>query len=219
MSSTDRSALDPPYARIMPVMAFLANPILQTLRARAVQRLGLQPGDSVIDAGCGMGSNFPFLCAAVGPAGRVVGVDISPYLAAKARQFVLKRKWPNVEVIVAAAHAVELADQYDGLLLFAVHEVLTSPAALDNLLSHVKEGAGVVTFGSKQTQTFPGALLNPVWRRASRTWLAGAAPMDAQPWRALAQRIQVQRVEEYLFGAFYLVSGVVASSSPIPSAG
>ncbi len=46
--------------------------------AKAVDRLSLQPGDHVLEIGCGTGRNLPFLSAAVGPQGRVYGVDLSP---------------------------------------------------------------------------------------------------------------------------------------------
>ncbi|HEX6288207.1 MAG TPA: methyltransferase domain-containing protein [Herpetosiphonaceae bacterium] len=210
MKPEDRRSHNPPYARLIPLMLPVANPLFRPLRLRAVQRLALHPGAHVLDVGCGAGSSFSYLRAAVGPDGRVVGVDISPYLAAKARQVIDRQGWHNVQVIVAAADAVQVVDRFDGVLLFAAHEVLTAPAALDNLLAQVNDHARVVAFGAKQVPTLPGALLNPAWRLASRTWLAGAAPIDAQPWRILAQRITSLDVEEYGFGVFYLVSGTVS---------
>jgi hypothetical protein len=39
--------------------------------------------------------------------------------------------------------------KFDGLLLFAAHEVLTSPEALDHLLAHLKKGGRIVAFGAK----------------------------------------------------------------------
>jgi SAM-dependent methyltransferase len=44
----------------------------------AVARLGLRAGDRVLDAGCGTGRALPPLRAAVGPAGVVVGADLTP---------------------------------------------------------------------------------------------------------------------------------------------
>jgi len=38
-------------------------------RVRAVQALGLRPGDSVIDIACGIGLNFPVIEQVIGPAG------------------------------------------------------------------------------------------------------------------------------------------------------
>ncbi|MFJ3718678.1 methyltransferase domain-containing protein [Streptomyces sp. NPDC090057] len=46
--------------------------------AAAVAEMGLRPGDRVLDAGCGTGRALPPLRAAVGPAGVVVGVDLTP---------------------------------------------------------------------------------------------------------------------------------------------
>ncbi|MFF0461409.1 class I SAM-dependent methyltransferase [Streptomyces mexicanus] len=46
--------------------------------AAAVTALGLRPGDRVLDAGCGTGRALPALRAAVGAAGVVVGVDLTP---------------------------------------------------------------------------------------------------------------------------------------------
>jgi demethylmenaquinone methyltransferase/2-methoxy-6-polyprenyl-1,4-benzoquinol methylase len=44
------------------------------LRRLTVQQLRLRGGATVLDVGCGTGASFPFLVAAVGPAGRIVGV-------------------------------------------------------------------------------------------------------------------------------------------------
>ncbi|WP_418960928.1 class I SAM-dependent methyltransferase [Streptomyces tritici] len=46
--------------------------------AAAVAELGLRPGDSVLDAGCGTGRALPPLRAAVGPSGTVIGADLTP---------------------------------------------------------------------------------------------------------------------------------------------
>jgi len=51
--------------------------------------LGVRPGDTVLDAGCGTGVLFPFLLPLVGPGGKVVGVDVSAAMIDEAR-----RKFP-----------------------------------------------------------------------------------------------------------------------------
>ncbi|MDF6017115.1 methyltransferase domain-containing protein [Streptomyces sp. JH34] len=45
--------------------------------AAAVQELGLRPGHSVLDAGCGTGRALPALRGAVGPGGTVIGADLT----------------------------------------------------------------------------------------------------------------------------------------------
>src|ERR1700733_9954771 len=46
-------------------------------RLRTVQALGLRPGASVVDVACGTGLNFSLLQEAIGPQGRIVGVDLT----------------------------------------------------------------------------------------------------------------------------------------------
>ncbi|MGA5421221.1 class I SAM-dependent methyltransferase [Streptomyces lavendulocolor] len=46
--------------------------------AAAVAAMGLRPGGAVLDAGCGTGRALPYLRAAVGADGTVVGLDLTP---------------------------------------------------------------------------------------------------------------------------------------------
>jgi ubiquinone/menaquinone biosynthesis C-methylase UbiE len=56
------------------------------LRSRAVSRLGLRPGDTVLDIGCGTGLTFHLLEARIGQRGRLVGIDLSPEMLDRARE-------------------------------------------------------------------------------------------------------------------------------------
>jgi ubiquinone/menaquinone biosynthesis C-methylase UbiE len=60
--------------------------LVERYRRRAIERPWLEPGDSVLDVACGTGANFPLLLDHVGPAGRVVGVDLSPDVLAIAME-------------------------------------------------------------------------------------------------------------------------------------
>ncbi|MEV6583495.1 methyltransferase domain-containing protein [Streptomyces sp. NPDC051582] len=53
---------------------------------KAVAEFGLRPGDRVLDAGCGTGRALTALRAAVGPAGTVLGADLTPQMLAAARR-------------------------------------------------------------------------------------------------------------------------------------
>ncbi|WP_329139621.1 class I SAM-dependent methyltransferase [Streptomyces sp. NBC_01476] len=52
--------------------------------AAAVGELGLRPGDRALDAGCGTARALPPLRTVVGPAGTVVGVDLTPEMLREA---------------------------------------------------------------------------------------------------------------------------------------
>jgi len=53
--------------------------------AAAVAEVGLRPGQTALDVGCGTGRALPHLRAAVGPSGHVLGVDLTPEMLATAR--------------------------------------------------------------------------------------------------------------------------------------
>jgi SAM-dependent methyltransferase len=52
--------------------------------AQAVAELGLANAATVLDAGCGTGRALPALRAAVGPSGRVIGIDLTVEMVAEA---------------------------------------------------------------------------------------------------------------------------------------
>ena len=53
--------------------------------AAAVAELGLRPGQTALDAGCGTGRALPHLRATVGQTGHVLGFDLTPEMLAAAR--------------------------------------------------------------------------------------------------------------------------------------
>ena len=53
-------------------------PWFQPIALRLVTELAVQPGERVLDIGCGRGAALFPLAEAAGPAGSVVGIDLSP---------------------------------------------------------------------------------------------------------------------------------------------
>ncbi|MHC1559885.1 class I SAM-dependent methyltransferase [Actinomycetospora sp. C-140] len=74
----------------------------------ALTHLALGPGAAVLDLGCGSGAALPTLSAAVGPAGRVVGIDNSPKMLARAEAVVRGHGLENVELRHADATRAEI---------------------------------------------------------------------------------------------------------------
>ena len=93
------------------------------------------------------------------------------------------------------------------ILLFAAHEVLTSHVALDHLFGHLKALGGVAAFGAKLTAQPLGWLTNPFFRVISKAWLPHSPPIDTQPWRLLDVHLEQIRIEAYMGGVMYIVSG------------
>jgi demethylmenaquinone methyltransferase/2-methoxy-6-polyprenyl-1,4-benzoquinol methylase len=72
-------------------------------RRRAVQALRLRPGDTVIEIACGTGLNFPLIERAIGPDGRIIGVDLTDAMLAQARHRIEANGWSNVSLVHADA--------------------------------------------------------------------------------------------------------------------
>jgi len=108
-------------------------------REATLQRLNLKPGERVIDIGCGPGFLCESIAAAVGPTGRVVGVDISDDLI----DFATKHKKSDIiEYRSGDATALPLEPaQFDIAVSTQVIEyVADADAALQEIARVVRPG-------------------------------------------------------------------------------
>src|ERR1700742_4876533 len=95
----------------------------EPVRRRSVEWLDPRPGQTILDVGCGTGLRLPLLAAALGPKGRVVGLEQSPEMIGLARARVAAAGWRNVTLIEAPIEAAHLRCAADGALLHFVHDI------------------------------------------------------------------------------------------------
>ena len=76
---------------------------------RALRRVGVGPGWTVIDCGCGPIGGLAILAEMVGPAGRVVGVDFSEPTIQYARSVMAALGLENVELVAGDIHELDAA--------------------------------------------------------------------------------------------------------------
>jgi ubiquinone/menaquinone biosynthesis C-methylase UbiE len=70
----------------------------------------IAPGATVADIGCGPGALFPAVMDAIGPGGRLIGVDENAKTVAAAQAMIDANAWPNATVQVGRAEATGLPD-------------------------------------------------------------------------------------------------------------
>jgi len=70
----------------------------------------LRPGETVVDLGCGGGLDVFLAAVKVGPAGRAIGIDMTPEMIERARRSAAKQGAGNVEFHLAAIDRLPLAD-------------------------------------------------------------------------------------------------------------
>ncbi|NSC25150.1 methyltransferase domain-containing protein [Streptomyces albus subsp. chlorinus] len=75
--------------------------------AAAIAEVGLRPGETVLDAGCGTGRALPLLRTAVGPDGTVLGADLTP---AMLRQVVTAGRARSASLLLTDVARLPLRD-------------------------------------------------------------------------------------------------------------
>ena len=202
----DREAALAQYRRRAPLYDFelLA---FEPVRQRAIEALALAPGDCVLDVGCGTGLSLPALAAAVGPGGRVIGIEQSPEMVALARRRVATARLPCVELIEAPAESARWHGRADAALFVFTHDVLLREDAVSNVVGHLRRGARVVAAGLQWA---------PVWALPVNLFVFGAALYSVttlaaldRPWQRLLPHLDDFEVGTMLAGGVYLASGRV----------
>ena len=171
----------------------------------AVGRLELEPGQVVLDVACGTGLAFEAIQQRIGPGGRLIGLDLSPEMLAHARERSENAGWDNVTLVESAAEDAHVPGEPDAILFSFAHDVLRSPAALDNLLGSARPGARGVAAGGKWPPRWAGPVHAYVRFQAPHfvTTLEG---FD-RPWTLLAERLSGLQVEERSLGGAYVAWG------------
>jgi ubiquinone/menaquinone biosynthesis C-methylase UbiE len=121
-------------------------------RERVVQLAGLGTGESVLDVGCGTGTLAIAAKRRVGPIGRVIGIDASPEMTARARAKAAKAAF-DIHFRTAIAEALPFSDAtFDAVLSTTVLHCLPGHArrqCISEMVRVLKPGGRllVVDFG------------------------------------------------------------------------
>ncbi len=209
--SPDRSAALAQYRRRARLYDLELAPF-EPFRRRAIVELDLQPGDTVLDIGCGTGLSFTLLETAIGAQGRIVGIDQSPDMLALAGQRVDRMKWHNVTLVCSPVEEAQMPPNADAALFHFTHDILRRPEAVGAVVAHLRPGARVVAVGLKWADPW-GPLVWPtnllVWSAAlySVTSIEG---LEA-PWSHLAAQVAGLDVQTALMGSVYIARGELPS--------
>ncbi len=182
------------------------------LRRRTVARLALRPGDTVLDVACGTGLSFGLLQQGVGADGRIIGVELSPDMLAKAQARCESEGWHNVALIEAAMESAEIPRAVDAILFNFTHDVLRSPAALARIFAAARPGARVAVAGMKLAPWWL-APLNLVVRAKARPYMTTFEGLE-RPWNLLQEYLERFEWEPVMFGTGYIGWGVAGNGAP-----
>jgi ubiquinone/menaquinone biosynthesis C-methylase UbiE len=183
---------------------------IELLRALAIEKLALTPGETVIDVACGTGVTTATLARAVGGAGCVVGIELSPQMAALARQRLDAAGLVQARIEVAAVHQARVVERADAFLFSFTHDVLQQSEALDALVRMAKPGARYAVLGMRTLPWWRGWPVNlfVMWR--ARHYLTTFHGLAA-PWvRLEAVSREFKLVGTWHAGTTYMALGTFA---------
>jgi demethylmenaquinone methyltransferase/2-methoxy-6-polyprenyl-1,4-benzoquinol methylase len=185
-------------------------------RIVGIELLDLRQGDTVLDVGCGTGLNFRTLVEAVGPTGRVIGLDRSAAMLNMAKRRVAANSWSNVKTVHADAtdfSALDVGvDHVDAVIAtYALSVIREWPAAWERMITMLRPGgrAGIVDM---QLPTGTSTWLGPFARLACAI---GGSDIHAHPWTAI--RSSGRDHSEVTMRGGHIVAAAATMSSPMPA--
>ena len=107
----------------------------------AMDALGIEPGERILEIGCGPGATAIKLADRVGPSGEIVAVDISPAMIAAAIRRATASGVTNVRFEAADAQTGDLGGPFDAAYSrFGVMFFVDPPAAFANIGRALRAG-------------------------------------------------------------------------------
>ncbi|HEX6387035.1 MAG TPA: HAD-IC family P-type ATPase [Anaerolineae bacterium] len=131
------------------------------VRKHAIKALHLQPGDTVIDLFCGTGVNFEPVLEQIGGRGRLIGIDGSAGMLARAQKRIQKAGWSAEQITLLKKDLLNLAPNFlSGILPQRVVPKVLITLAL-GVFPNYEEVFYQYFFGDAYRDTFcyPGGLL------------------------------------------------------------
>jgi demethylmenaquinone methyltransferase/2-methoxy-6-polyprenyl-1,4-benzoquinol methylase len=165
----------------------------------------------VIDIACGTGLNFPLIEKAIGPGGRIVGVDLTDAMLARARQRIAANGWGNVTLVQADAADFEFPAEVNAILsTYALTQVPDRAAVIAHGAAALSAGGRLAVLDLK----VPGG--TPPWLAQFGTAMVQrlASADDwimRRPWEAIREAMEKELADlswsELFFGTAFLAVG------------
>jgi ubiquinone/menaquinone biosynthesis C-methylase UbiE len=150
-----------------------------------LDRIGVAPGWSCLDLGCGPRGITDLLSTRVGPTGRVVGLDADAVFLDYARQHANSRGFANVEYVTGDVfHATLPAGTFDLVHTRFVASTIGNAEELLEECARLTRPGGCVAFQEADLSTLNCYPSHPAWDRLKRAFTEVFPHIAGRPWSA-----------------------------------
>jgi SAM-dependent methyltransferase len=138
----------------------------------------LQPGETVLDLGSGGGIDCFLAAKAVGDEGRVIGVDMTPEMISKSREYAEKSKMSNVEFRLGEIEHIPAADSSVDVIMSncVINLSPEKPGVFKEAFRVLKKGGRLAISDIVATTELPAEVKENMELHAG--CIAGAAQID-----------------------------------------
>ena len=185
--------------------------------ACAVDAAGIEPGDTVVDLACGTGLTFDRILERTGPAGRLIGVDLTAAMLAQAETRVERHGWKNVELVHCDAAefrfppGVRRIVSTAGLTLVPEYDRIVADAA-----RALGPGGRFVVYDFKIPEDWPEWRIELQMRIRARFGQTRDL-QERRPWESVARYFPIHSMEELYSGLAFLAIGEIPSPDDLPA--
>ena len=177
-------------------------------RRMAVKALNLHRGDTVVEIGCGTGLNFSLLRRAVGPSGKIIGVDLTDAMLAQARRRVEDEGWANVELVQSDAAQYQFPTDVSGIMSsFAITLVPEFDQVIRNGCKALSPGKRWVVLDFKLPTQPLLRLFVPLVVFVTRPFGVRIEMAERHPWESIDRYLVNTTLTALYMGMAYMAVG------------
>ncbi|MBS3133820.1 class I SAM-dependent methyltransferase [Candidatus Woesearchaeota archaeon] len=178
---------------------------INSYRKESIDSLKLKKGDTVVDLACGTGLNFSYLQKAVGPKGKIIGVDITDAMLEQAKRRIDVHGWKNVELVYCDVEKYKFPNHFDDVLSTFALGYLPN---YDGLIKRIYNALPIKgRFAELSFKKPKGKLIRQILLRVFRPFGNVEDSIDRRIWESVERHFDKTIFQEFYFGTTYMVTG------------
>ena len=136
-------------------------------RMGILREVGIKPGFTILDYGCGPGSYIVPVTELVGKSGKIYALDIHPLAIKSVRSIIAKKRLANAEIIQSGCKTGFPDNSVDVVLLYDIFHDLDDPNGVLAELHRVLKQEGILSFSDhhlKENEIVSGVTKNDLFK-------------------------------------------------------